>query len=162
MGERYARGAELLKKIHARAGEEVLDSYGLVAPDLSRYITEFAYGDIYSRPGFSLSERQLFTIVCLTALGDAHQELEVHIASALNVGVKPESVVEAILHCIPYVGFPRAMNAMAIAQSVFSKTLEGNLPANKSGGHQQKDGKDEGAGGDPGEGKIQGDGGGQR
>jgi 4-carboxymuconolactone decarboxylase len=118
VSERFERGWELLKQIHAQAGERTIAGFDEIAPDLGRYIVEFAYGDIYRRPGLDLKQRQLLTIACLVALGDTGPELAVHLKTALNVGLTPQEVVEAILHCIPYVGFPRVMNAMTIAKQV--------------------------------------------
>ena len=61
------------------------------------------------------------TISALTALGGAELQLEVHINAGLNVGLTAREVVEAILHCIPYTGFPRVLNATFVAKRVFEK-----------------------------------------
>jgi 4-carboxymuconolactone decarboxylase len=92
-----------------------------VAPDLGRYVVEFAYGDIYMRPGLDLRQRQLVTISALTALGGAEPQIEVHVNAGLNVGLSAREIVEAMIHCIPYTGFPRALNAIFVAQRVFEE-----------------------------------------
>lgn len=100
--ERYERGWERLMEVDGEGGQLVVDSLKDIAPDLGRYVVEFAYGDIYSRPGLDLRERQLATIPALTALGGTEPQLEVHINAGLNVGLSPQQVVEGIIHCIPY------------------------------------------------------------
>lgn len=121
MGKRFDQGWQRLKEIHQQGGEAVIASYQDLIPDLSRYIIEFAYGDIYSRPGLDLPQRQLLTIVCLLSQGGVDTELRVHLNTALNVGLSPETVLEALLHCIPYVGFPKVMEAVNIAREVFAE-----------------------------------------
>jgi 4-carboxymuconolactone decarboxylase len=45
----------------------------------------------------------------------------VHINGALNVGLSPEKIVEVIIHCVPYTGFPRVLNAVTAAKQVFAE-----------------------------------------
>jgi 4-carboxymuconolactone decarboxylase len=84
-------------------------------------VVEFAYGDIYRRPALDLRQRQLVTVSALTTLGGAEPQLEVHVNAALNVGLTAEEVVEALLQCLPYTGFPRVLNAMLVAKRVFEE-----------------------------------------
>lgn len=120
-GERFRRGWERLMEVDADSGERVIESLQDVAPDLGRYVVEVAYGDIYQRPGLDLRRRQLVTISALTALGGAEPQLEVHVNAALNVGLTAEEIVEALLHCLPYVGFPRVLNAVFVAKREFDE-----------------------------------------
>jgi 4-carboxymuconolactone decarboxylase len=119
--ERFERGWRRLMEVDAEGGERVVQSLQDVAPDLGRYVVEFAFGDIYQRPGLDLRQRQLVTISALTTLGGAEPQLEVHVNAALNVGLTAREVVEAILHCIPYTGFPRVLNAVFVAKRVFAE-----------------------------------------
>jgi 4-carboxymuconolactone decarboxylase len=57
----------------------------------------------------------------------ARSQLEVHINAGLNVGLSAPEVVEAILHCIPYTGFPRVLNAIFVAKRVFGERGFGPL-----------------------------------
>jgi 4-carboxymuconolactone decarboxylase len=120
-GERFQRGWQRLIEVDAEGGERVIDSLNDTAPDLGRYVVEFAYGEIYQRPALDLRQRQLITISALTTLGGAEPQLEVHINAGLNVGLSAREVVEAILHCIPYTGFPRVLNAIFVAKRVFEE-----------------------------------------
>jgi len=116
---RYTQGWDKLKEIDGDAGEKAIASLKDIAPDLGRYIIEFAFGDIYSRPGLDLKSRELATVAALTALGNAQPQLKVHIHGALNVGCTREEVVEVILQMAVYAGFPAALNGIAAAREVF-------------------------------------------
>lgn len=117
--DRFERGWRRLMEVDAEGGERVIEALKDVAPDLGRYVVEFAFGEIYQRPVLDLRQRQLVTISALTTLGGAEPQLEVHINAALNVGLTAHEVVEAILHCVPYTGFPRVLNAIFVAKQVF-------------------------------------------
>jgi 4-carboxymuconolactone decarboxylase len=119
--DRFGRGWERLMEVDAEGGERVIESLRDVAPDLGKYVVEFAYGEIYQRPVLDLRQRQLVTISALTTLGGAEAQLEFHVNAGLNVGLTAREVIEAILHCIPYVGFPRVLNAVLVAKRVFEK-----------------------------------------
>lgn len=117
--DRYTQGWGKLQDIDGDAGEKVIESLKEIAPDLGRYIIEFAFGDIYSRPGLDLKSRELATVAALTALGNAQPQLKVHIHGALNVGCTRTEVVEVILQMSVYAGFPAALNGMTVAKEVF-------------------------------------------
>lgn len=119
--EHFERGWQRLMEVDAAGGERVIESLKDIAPDLGRYVVEFAFGEIYQRPGLDLRQRQLITLSALTTLGGAEPQLEVHVNAALNVGLTAREVVEAMLHCIPYTGFPRVLNAIFVAKRVFAE-----------------------------------------
>ncbi|WP_428032214.1 carboxymuconolactone decarboxylase family protein [Ancylobacter sp.] len=119
--DRLARGKARLAEITGRSGAEVMEALGEVAPDFARYIFEFGYGDVYSRPGLDLRARLLATVAGLVCLGHASRELRVHIGSALNVGATREEVVEVIMQMALYAGFPAALDALLIAKTVFAE-----------------------------------------
>lgn len=117
--ERYENGWNTLKNIDGNAGTQVIESLQDIAPDLGKYIVEFAFGDIYSRGTLDLKQRQLVTISSLTSQGGCEPQLTVHINAALNVGLSTNEIVESIIHCVPYTGFPRVLNAIFVAKQVF-------------------------------------------
>jgi 4-carboxymuconolactone decarboxylase len=119
--DRYVQGWKKLQEIDGNAGERVIASLETIAPDLGRYIIEFAFGDIYSRPGLDLKSREIATVAALTALGNAQPQLKVHIQGALNVGCTREEIVEVILQMAVYAGFPAALNGIAAAREVFAE-----------------------------------------
>jgi len=125
---RFELGSEKLKEIDGTGGEAVIKSLEGVAPDVGKYIVEFAFGDIYPRKGLGMRERELITITSLLTAGGCEPQLEVHINGALNIGISPEKIVESFIHCIPYTGFPRVLNAVFTAKKVFA---ERNITLNK-------------------------------
>jgi 4-carboxymuconolactone decarboxylase len=118
---RYQRGWERLKEVDGCAGERVVAALADVCPDLGRYIIEFGFGDVYSRPGLSLRERELVTIGALAALGNAAPQLKVHVAAGLHVGLTQEEILEALIQVSLYAGFPAALNGVFAAQDVFAE-----------------------------------------
>lgn len=118
--DRYAAGTARYAEVTGEKGVETLGWLDEVAPDLGRYIVEFGYADIYSRPGLELRERQIATLATLVTQGDAAPQLRIHIAGALRVGLRPQEVVEVVLQCLPFVGFPRVLNAMAVVREVLA------------------------------------------
>lgn len=122
--ERFETGLKKLQEIDGEAGVKVIEGLASIAPDLARYTIEFPFGDIYQRPGLDLKSREIATVAALTALGHCLPQLNVHIHGALNVGCKPEEIVEVIIQMAVYAGFPAALNAMFVAKEVF---LERNI-----------------------------------
>lgn len=122
--ERFERGHALLNKIHGTTGQDVLKGISETSPDLSKFITEYAFGDIYSRDALALRDRQIATIASLITLGDASSELKVHIKAGLNVGLTKEEIIEIILQMSLYAGFPRAIHAIKVAKEVFEDREE--------------------------------------
>lgn len=119
--ERFTKGINKLNEVDGKAGENVITSLNEIAPDLGKYIVEFAFGDIYSRDTLSLQEREMITITSLLTLGGCEPQLEVHIKGSLNVGIPPEKIIETFIQCIPYTGFPKVLNAVMVAKKVFSE-----------------------------------------
>lgn len=124
--ERFAHGLEVLKKVDGEAGQRVVDSLADISPELGHQVVTWAFGEIYDRPGLAPRDRQLVTLGALTALGGCEAQLDVHVNAALNVGLTPEQIVEALLHSAVYCGMPRALNATFAAKKVFAE--RGLLP----------------------------------
>jgi 4-carboxymuconolactone decarboxylase len=118
---RYSRGWEKLREIDGQAGERVIASLSDIAPDFAKYLIEFPFGDIYSRPQLDLKAREIGVVAALTALGNATPQLKVHIHGALNVGCTREEVVEIIMQMAVYAGFPAALNGLFAAKEVFAE-----------------------------------------
>ena len=117
---RYEQGLAKLQEIDGEAGTNVVNSLRDIAPDFARYLIEFPFGDIYSRPGLDLRSREIAVVAALTALGNTAPQLKVHIQGALNVGVTQEEVVEVMMQMAVYAGFPAALNGLFAAKEVFA------------------------------------------
>jgi 3-oxoadipate enol-lactonase/4-carboxymuconolactone decarboxylase len=83
------------------------------------FITRYAWGEVWTRPGLSRHTRSLVTLAMMVAL-NREEEFKMHIRAALNNGVTSEEISELILHTGIYCGLPAANNAYAWAQSVLS------------------------------------------
>ena len=118
---RFTQGMEQLKAIDGKGGENVIKSLEDIAPDLGKFIVEFAFGDIYTRGGLTKGEREMITLSSLLTAGGCEPQLKVHINGALHVGISPEKVIETFLQCIPYTGFPKVLNAVFAAKKVFAE-----------------------------------------
>jgi 4-carboxymuconolactone decarboxylase len=119
--ERYRRGEQLLRLVDGdKVADGLIASYADVAPDFARYLIEFAFGEIYARPG-DLKQRELVAIASLATMGGCDAQLETHVHGALNVGMSEREIVEAVMTLIPYLGFPKALSAMAIVKRVVEK-----------------------------------------
>ena len=117
---RLERGRRALDEIDGKAGHNVITALADIAPDFARYIIEFPFGDIYSRPGLDLRAREIATIAALTALGNASPQLKVHIEAGLNVGLSREEITEVIMQMAVYAGFPAALNGLFAAKDIFA------------------------------------------
>lgn len=131
---RYLQGLAKLREIDGQAGENVVASLADIAPDFARYLIEFPFGDIYSRPGLDLRAREIAVVAALTALGNAAPQLKVHLQAALNVGVTREEIVEVIMQMAVYAGFPAALNGLAAAREVFAAGGHGPAAAEPATG----------------------------
>ncbi|NYT18583.1 MAG: carboxymuconolactone decarboxylase family protein [Methanobacteriales archaeon] len=118
---RYQKGMENLKVMNPKSFQTLEDSLTDIAPDLARYVVEFPYGDIYTRPGLDLKIRELVTISAITTMGGADTQLKSHIRGALNVGCTKEEILEVIIQMAVYAGFPRAINGVLAAKEVFGE-----------------------------------------
>ena len=124
--DRYQRGLdrmmELVSTEHTNTFDhaKLVESYKALDPDLPDYIVSFAFGDIYSRTSLTQQEQTLVTISTLVALGTEPQ-LKLHINTGFNVGLTKEKIVGALIHCIPYVGFPRVLNGLTLLKEVMAE-----------------------------------------
>lgn len=96
---------------------------------LQRMVTEWAWGDVWQRPGLSKQERSMLNIGMLTALNRPH-ELRAHVRGALRNGVSEEKIVEVILQTAIYCGFPAALDSMrTVADTIADYRKEAAGPA---------------------------------
>ncbi|GAB6093037.1 carboxymuconolactone decarboxylase family protein [Furfurilactobacillus curtus] len=116
---RFKNGLNALQNIDGTAGQNVMDSLTGDSKDIAKYIVEFAFGDIYTRNSLNLKQREMITITALLVQGDTAPQLNVHINGALNVSLSETEVIETFIQCIPYIGFPKVLNAVSVAHEVF-------------------------------------------
>ncbi|WP_127751917.1 MULTISPECIES: 4-carboxymuconolactone decarboxylase [unclassified Devosia] len=91
--------------------------------DFQTFITEGAWGSVWSRPGLSKRERSMLTIALLAALGH-DEEVAMHVRASVNTGTSPDDIKEALLHVAVYAGVPAANRAFRIAKEELAKRDE--------------------------------------
>ncbi len=117
--ERFDRGLKALRSLDAEASKRVRDGLKDIAPEMAGFIVEFAYGDVYTRPGLDPKSRQVATIAALTAMGNAKPQLKFHIGAGLNAGLSPREIIEVIYVTTVFSGFPSGLNGIGAAREVF-------------------------------------------
>lgn len=118
MNKDYENGLNMLKQMTDANGEQMVKSVGEIFPDFEEKMISFGFGQIYSRPNLDLKTREVVTITSLITQG-AFEQLDFHIKAALKVGLKQEEILEIILQCAVYAGFPKACSALGIAGKIF-------------------------------------------
>jgi 4-carboxymuconolactone decarboxylase len=119
--KRYQIGWEHLRKLDESAAIKVKESLNKISPELSNFIIEFAYGEVYSRPDLDLKSRQIATVAALSAMGTAPEQLKFHIGAALNVGCTPNEIIEVMYLISVFSGFPASINGIKVAETVFNE-----------------------------------------
>ncbi|GIO54583.1 4-carboxymuconolactone decarboxylase [Paenibacillus sp. SSG-1] len=85
------------------------------------YLSAFCFGDFYTRGGLDLKTRELLTLSIISALGGADHQVKAHVQGNLNVGNDKETMITAITHCLPYMGFPRTLNALSCINEIIAE-----------------------------------------
>lgn len=88
------------------------------AEALPRFLTEFCFGDFYTRGGLTLAQRELLLLCALATIGDTSAQLGPHGRACIDVGNTKAEVIAALVHCFPYVGFPRAVAAIRAVKNL--------------------------------------------
>jgi 4-carboxymuconolactone decarboxylase len=112
---RAVLGAEYVAR--AEAGKTDFDA------DFQRYVTEHAWGAVWTRPGLEKRIRSMLTIAMLASLG-RFEELGAHICATRNTGVTREEVKEILLQVAVYAGAPAANAAFAVAKKIYQEMDE--------------------------------------
>lgn len=117
--DRRIRGEEMLERVDGRAGIRVVESLASSFPEFANYVLEYPFGDIYSRSGLGLREREIAAVAALCAMGNAAPQLRVHLHAPLNVGCTPQEILEVLMQMSVYAGFPAALNGLTAMKDVF-------------------------------------------
>jgi 4-carboxymuconolactone decarboxylase len=116
--ERFEEGMRVRRSILGDAHvERAMASQTAFDAPFQRFITEVAWGSLWSRGGLDTRTRSLITVALLAALG-RREELEVHLRATRNTGATPDEVREALLHVAVYAGVPAANSAFTLARTI--------------------------------------------
>ena len=88
--------------------------------DFQGFITRYAWGEVWSRPGLSRAERSMITLTALMVLRQ-DEELAMHLRAALRNGLSTDQISEVLLHTAVYAGVPAANRAFAVAARVLAE-----------------------------------------
>jgi len=101
--------------------ETIMNMRGSAPEDLKHiqdYLSAYCFGDIYTRGGLGIPMRELLTFSVLCALGGCEGQVRAHIRGNLNVGNTRGTLIAALTQCLPYIGFPRALNALSCINEI--------------------------------------------
>jgi 4-carboxymuconolactone decarboxylase len=116
---REEKGLAIEKRI---VGSDVVDKLYASAPDdqlhIQRYLSAHCFGDHYTRTGIDVPTRELLTFGMLVSLGGCEAQVEGHVAANLNVGNDRARLIDVLTQLLPFIGYPRALNAPRLVDEV--------------------------------------------
>lgn len=119
MDDRLEKGIEAQAAIF---GPQMREAWKAgTAGTVNRWLAENCFGDYYTRTGLDLRQRELITFCFLLAQGGCEPQLTAHAKGNMNMGNDKDYLIRVVLQCLPYVGYPRSLNAIACV----SKAAEG-------------------------------------
>lgn len=107
MENRLEKGAEIQAKIF---GEHMKEAWK--AGHINRWLAANCFGDYYTRGGLDLRQRELITFCFLAAQGGCEPQLTAHAKGNMNLGNDKDFLIRVVSQCLPYIGFPRSLNAI--------------------------------------------------
>jgi len=112
--ERFEKGKEMQFPLYGdRMKQSMKDLPGEFAETIPRLLTESGFGDFYTRGGLDTKTRELLIFCGLATLGGTERQIASHAAGNLKAGNSKETLLSAMVHCYPYIGFPRVSNAIS-------------------------------------------------
>lgn len=115
---RFENGLEVQKEIFG----DIIDKMYEAAPEnqihIQNYLSANCFGDYYTRKGLDIKTRELLTFSMILVLGGCEPQLKGHIQGNLNVGNDKETLLSTVTQLLPYVGYPRTLNAIACLNEV--------------------------------------------
>lgn len=109
---RFDKGLSVQIEIFGDVIKKMQESAPENQKHIQEYLSAFCFGDFYTREGLDLKTRELLTLCIVSALGGAEGQVKAHVQGNKNVGNDKETLITAITHCLPYMGFPRTLNAL--------------------------------------------------
>jgi len=115
---RYEKGMEVQKEIFGEMIDKMYQESPKNQIHIQRYLSANCFGDYYTRNGLDIKTRELLTLSMLIALGGAESQIKGHVQGNLNVGNNKESLLSLMTQLLPYVGYPRTLNAIKCLNEV--------------------------------------------
>ena len=118
----YSKGMEIrMKVLGNKHVENAIKNTNKIDEKFQKFITEGAWGSVWSGDQLSKRDRSLITISLLAALGH-YEELEMHFNASKNTGATVDEISEALMHVAVYAGVPASNNALKILKRVFKES----------------------------------------
>ena len=115
---RFEKGLEIQTNTF---GQRILDAHAN-APEnqkhIQNYLSAMCFGDFYTREGLDMKTRELLTFIMIISLGGQEAQATGHARGNLSVGNSKDTLIEAVTQCIPYIGYPRTLNAINIINGI--------------------------------------------
>ena len=120
--ERVAEGMRVRREVlgDAHVDRAIANTTEFTA-DFQDFITRYAWGELWARPGLTRPQRSLITLALLAGLG-RHEELEMHVRAAIRNGLTAAEIREVLLHVAVYAGVPAANRAFVIADNTIKES----------------------------------------
>ncbi len=106
---------DAIDQMHAAASEDQKDI-------MVNYLSSFCFGDIYTRKGLDLKTRELLTFAIVSALGGCEAQVKAHVQGNANMGNSKQNLIDVLAQMMPYIGFPRTLNALGCVNAVLQNS----------------------------------------
>jgi len=120
---RYEKGLELQKKIFGEMIEKMYNDSPKDQLHIQKYLSANCFGDYYTRKGLDIGTKELLTFVMLISLGGAEPQVKGHIQGNVNVGNDKAKLLSVITQLLPYIGYPRTLNAIRCLNEVIPEQI---------------------------------------
>ena len=115
---RLESGEETGRKLLGDKWDLIIEALSSQNQDITKYIVEWGYGEIYNRPQLDFKAREIIALTSLAMQG-LKPQLKTHIISSINAGLQEEEIIEVFIHLALFAGFPTALFAIETAREVF-------------------------------------------
>lgn len=120
--ERLEKGRQAQVQILGENMKDFYQSGGKIA-HIHYWLTDHCFGDYYTRKGLDAKQRELMTFCFLFSQGGCEEQLKAHIQANINIGHDNDFLIQIVSQCVPYIGFPRCLNALNCLKDVQENTL---------------------------------------
>lgn len=118
---RLQKGLAVQKELFGEAIDTMRANAPVGQTHIQDDLSAFCFGDFYTRNGLDLKTRELLTFCIISTLGGCENQVKAHVNGNLRVGNNEKTLIAAITQCLPYIGFPRTLNAIACINAVISE-----------------------------------------
>lgn len=118
---RFEKGLEAQKEIFGAAIDQMYQASPKNQLHIQKYLSDNCFGDYYTRTGLDIKTRELLTFAILISLGGCEPQVKGHIQGNLNVGNDKETLLSVVTQLLPYIGYPRSLNAIRCLNEVITE-----------------------------------------